>query len=221
MPVSNFGRNIKALREAKGLTQTELADMLGVSLWSVSGWEAKGRLPRQETLTDIAARFNVSTDDLVKENGYYAKARNGTPILAAKASDTFLPLVGTAPAGEPKEAIEYASEKLWCPPEYCADNNFYIQVKGDSMNRALPDGSFVLIDTSQEVKSGDIALVKVNGDEATIKRVRITEGLLILEPESTNESHRRRIIDATDPNAPEVRLIGRVAFAIVYGKGAV
>ncbi len=44
------------------------------------------------------------------------------------------------------------------------------------MNKVLSDGSLVLIDMHIEVQSGNIALVKVNGDEATIKRVKLTDG---------------------------------------------
>lgn len=87
------------------------------------------------------------------------------------------------------------------------------------MDRVLPNNSYALIDTTREVMSGDIALVKVNGDEATIKRVRIVDGVIFLEPESTNPVHRRRVIDETDPDAPAVRLLGRVVFASVAVNG--
>ena len=87
-------------------------------------------------------------------------------------------------------------------------------VRGDSMNLVLPEGCYAYIAPSDElaVNSGDIAAVKVNGDEATVKRVRIYDDLVILEPESTNQDHKRRIIDKTDPDAPEVRILGRVVW---------
>ena len=87
-----------------------------------------------------------------------------------------------------------------------------MRVHGDSMDKVLPDGSYALIDTSGEVVSGNIALVKVNGDEATIKRVKLMDGAVFLEPESSNPEHRRRVIDETNPDSPEVRLIGRVVY---------
>ena len=41
----NFGNKIKSLREEKGLTQKELADMLGTSLKTISNYEVKGTRP--------------------------------------------------------------------------------------------------------------------------------------------------------------------------------
>lgn len=87
-----------------------------------------------------------------------------------------------------------------------------MRVHGDSMDKVLPDGSYALIDVHNEVSSGNVALVKVNGDEATIKRVKLMDGAVFLEPESSNPEHRRRVIDETNPDSPEVRLIGRVVY---------
>ena len=82
------------------------------------------------------------------------------------------------------------------------------------MNKVLPDGCYAYIAPAEELEihSGDIAAVKVNGDEATVKRVKLYDDLVILEPESTNPEHKRRIIDSNDPDAPYVRLLGRVVW---------
>lgn len=96
--------------------------------------------------------------------------------IVPKSADTFLPIAGIAPAGDPQQAIEQTNETAWCPPEFCKEGNFFVVVHGDSMNKDLSDGSLVLIDMHIEVQSGNIALVKVNGDEATIKRVKLTDG---------------------------------------------
>lgn len=228
-----FGRNIKALREDEDLTQTEFGERLGVSTNTVSRWEIRGMQPRRLMLDLIASEFNVSNEDLVSQYGYYFKKYGNVnaqlysketgkpisepitmPIRAAMPAATTLPIADVTHACDTSPAYEVTGDVQWCPPEYAKEGNFYIRVSGDSMNNVLMDGQCALIDTHHEVKSGDIALVKVNGDDATIKRVRLLDGVIFLEPDSTNPAHKRRIIDETDPDSPEVRLIGKVVYAI-------
>lgn len=45
-----FGEKIQALRKAKGISQTELGQSVGVSLRTVRGWEVEGRYPKQRSL---------------------------------------------------------------------------------------------------------------------------------------------------------------------------
>ena len=214
MKFNAFGRNIRAMREDKNMTQQGLAEYLDMSTTMISLWETKGSQPKsKKTIKALCDLFNVNEQDLFGySDGYYAKTRGVIEHITPQSSDTYLPVAGVAPAGEPNIAIEQTGETLWCPPEFCREGNFFVRVHGDSMNKVLPDGSYALIDTSGEVMSGNIALVKVNGDEATIKRVKLMDGAVFLEPESSNPEHRRRVIDETNPDSPEVRLIGRVMY---------
>ena len=45
-----FGEKIKSLRKSKGMNQTQLANILGVSLRTIRGWETEGRYPKQHEL---------------------------------------------------------------------------------------------------------------------------------------------------------------------------
>ncbi len=60
-----FGENLKKLRKEKDITQESLADYLGVSFQAVSKWERGDTYPDITVLPEIAAFFNVSTDDLL------------------------------------------------------------------------------------------------------------------------------------------------------------
>ena len=59
-----FGERLKHYRKQKGLTQQELADLLGVSNKSVSRWES-GSYPDVATLGPLAAALGVTVDDLL------------------------------------------------------------------------------------------------------------------------------------------------------------
>lgn len=211
--METIGRNLKALREREGITQQQLADALGVTVTSVSGWETRGTYPRKSAVDAIKHTYNVTEDDLFSStHGLYAKLYGLTPITP-QASDSYAPVFGIIAAGDPSEAFEQTGETHWVSPEVQQryPDGFFLRVIGDSMDRVLPDSCYAYI-APCEVKSGDIAAVKVNGDEATIKRVRLTDGLVILEPESSNSEHRRRIIDEHDPDAPYVRMLGKVVW---------
>ena len=91
-------------------------------------------------------------------------------------------------------------------------NGFFLTVSGDSMDKIMPDGSLVYFDKDAEVRSGDIVAVTVNGDDATMKRIFFAGDTIVLHPESNNPSHRDRSIDANDPDAPNVRVLGKAVW---------
>lgn len=209
-----FARNIKALREDSGLTQVELGKKLETESMTISRWERSEIVrPHPKTVEQLCEYFGVSSGDLLSENGYYAKTR-GVSTIAPRPATGSLPIVGAAHAGDPSPAYELDGGTLDCPEEYCREGNFFIRINGDSMDRQLVDGTYALIDVHAQVKSGDIALVKVNGDDATVKRVKLLDGIAVLEPDSSNPSHRRRMIDSSDPESPEVRILGKVVYAV-------
>ena len=209
-----FARNIKALREDSGLTQVELGKKLETESMTISRWERSEIVrPHPKTVEQLCEYFGVTSGDLLSENGYYAKTR-GMSTIAPRPATGSLPIIGAAHAGDPCPAYEVDGGTLDCPEEYCREGNFFIRINGDSMDRQLVDGTYALIDVHAQVKSGDIALVKVNGDDATVKRVKFMDGIAVLEPDSSNPSHRRRMIDSSDPESPEVRILGKVVYAV-------
>ena len=58
--------NIKKLREKKGITQQELADVLGVAQSTVAMWESNKSLPRVDTLKAIAKALGCTIDELLE-----------------------------------------------------------------------------------------------------------------------------------------------------------
>lgn len=58
--------NIKKIREKKGITQQELATVLGVGQSTVAMWETNNSLPRAEKLPAIAKALGCTIDELLK-----------------------------------------------------------------------------------------------------------------------------------------------------------
>ena len=64
---SDFGERLKRLRQARDLTQQQLADALGCSQRAIVYYEKDGKYPPAATVVRLAALFGVSSDDLMAE----------------------------------------------------------------------------------------------------------------------------------------------------------
>ena len=62
-----IGTKIKTLRAAKGMSQNELADSIGVSRQAITKWETDNGVPEIENLSAISKLFDIPIDALVKE----------------------------------------------------------------------------------------------------------------------------------------------------------
>ena len=190
-------------RDDAGMTQQQVADAIGVTTTGYQNWEY-GKTPiKASALRDLSRLFGCTTDYLL----------DMSPVCAAvPCSSRSLPVFGRIAAGTPREAL-YQSEDTHETPEtlYNAHRNaFWLTVSGNSMNRLFPDGSLVLIDPDADVRDGDVAVVFVNGDDATVKRIYMEGDAIRLHPESYDPEYRDRVIDSTDSDAPSVRIIGKV-----------
>lgn len=63
--MENLGETIKALRLEKGLTQPQLAQLIGVSNGIISIWENNVNEPKASYIKKLAETLNVSADYLL------------------------------------------------------------------------------------------------------------------------------------------------------------
>ena len=219
MATTNFSRNIKALRDIHRISQEQLADAVGVIQGTVSAWETGAtQRPRQkEVVQALCDVYNLTEQDLFGfSDGLYAKVNGLKHIAEAVPVDSYAPVVGDIAGGDPREAFEITDERHYVDPDIKAryPDGVFFRVSGESMNRVLPDGCYAFLarQVDHPAKSGDVVAVKVNGDEATIKRIKFFEGVIILEPDSTDPQYKRIVIDESNPDAPYVRIIGKVVW---------
>ena len=81
-----FSLNIEYLRKSKVLTQSQLADNVGITPTAVSAWENKKSYPSALTLLKLSQLFNVSLDDLLKKD-LARVGDNPTPNQASLKND--------------------------------------------------------------------------------------------------------------------------------------
>jgi repressor LexA len=126
----------------------------------------------------------------------------GTASLPDRLRD--VPVLGRIAAGTPILAAEHVEEVLPLPVDLIGnDPVFLLEVKGDSMIGAgIFEGDLVAIRSQKDARDGEIVAALVNGEEATVKRLRRRDGKVILESE--NPAYEPMVF--TD----EVELVGKV-----------
>ena len=160
--MARFGDKLKSLRIKRGLTQEELAEILGTSKQVISRYENNLRSPKVDVVQDYAEKLNVSV--MYFSDNSIPTAENIIPMPKMRK----IPLIGTIACGTPILAVENIKDQVDVPEHIHAD--FALRCKGDSMIDAdIQDGDIVYIRQQDEVDPGQIAAVLVE-DEATLKR---------------------------------------------------
>ena len=117
------------------------------------------------------------------------------------------PLLGTVRAGLPMYAEENIEGYIPITRKDGA-RYFWLRVRGDSMNAVgISENDEILVREQPEVENGQLAVVMVNGDEATVKYFRQEGSLVVLTPTSFNPVHQPQIYDL---KRVQVRVVGLV-----------
>lgn len=170
----SIGSNIKNLRKSKGLNQLELAEKLDVTDKAVSTWENNYKIPRMGTIEKMCALFGVKKSEILDDEDINSFNKDNVCKI---------PVLGTVRAGYPTEAVENIIDYEEISEDMAHQGDFFaLQVKGDSMEPRFSDGDVVIVRKQEDVDNGDIAIMLVNGDEATIKKVQKFNGGINLIP---------------------------------------
>jgi repressor LexA len=118
-----------------------------------------------------------------------------------------LPLLGKIAAGVPIEAMGQERDRLMIPEALLgAGEHYVLEVEGDSMiNAGILDGDYVLIKKTETAQSGEIIVALIEGDTATLKRLRKKGASIALE--AANPAYETRIYKS-DEIAIQGRLVG-------------
>lgn len=184
------------------------ASKIGVSKQTAGNWLKGRNTPDIEMIAKISEVFGVSVSDIF---GGYAGAEQ---LGDASVVYIEVPLFGSIAAGTPIEMVPIADE-FPIPSVLKAKypKAFLLKVKGNSMNRRIPNGSYALVDPTQvDVVDGKPYAVCVNGYEATIKRVVKLANGIELDPDSTDPTYHPVVYDYGKEDTEEITIIGRVVW---------
>lgn len=202
-----IGDRIRECRISKRKTLEQVADAVGVSRQTMSRYETGviGNIP-SDKIEAIAKYLNTTPSSLM---GWDGDPKNEIhPYIPTYR----IPILGRISAGLPLYADEniegYMMTELNGGAEY-----FALRVRGDSMTAArIYDGDILVVRRQDHVENGQIAVVLVNGDEATVKKFYRTDTTVSLVPQSLNPEHQMQIYDVSKT---EIKVLGLVVQIVI------
>lgn len=170
----NVGQRIKELRKEKGLTQEELGLLIGVKKSAVAKYE-NNRVEnlKRTTIKKLADVFDVSPSIFIideEETVIYNKVFK-------------IPVFKTVPCGVPMAVIEWIVDYEKIDEKAISNGSFYgLRALDDSMYPNIMEDDILIIKQTSIVDSGKIAIVKVNEEEATCKKIIISDSGITIVP---------------------------------------
>lgn len=178
------------------VTNDDIAEQVGVNKSTVSRWlKEDTRVMKPAVIEKLSFMLGVDVEALLKESNRFEK-----------------PILGDAKAGYGLFAEENLSGY-----EEVSKNDFYrgdyfLRVNGESMTGArIHDQDLIYVKQCDDVESGTIAVVLIEGREVTVKRVIKKGSLLILE--AANPSVPARYFTQEEVEELPVQIIGKVLYS--------
>lgn len=217
---------LKELRKEKGLKQSEVANYLGVSTQAYSSYETGAREPGLDIVLKLADLFGVSTDTILGRPETEAAPEPGwkvidpadfppqvvarQPLPDLEQETALIPILGSVRAGYDNFAEENHEGDFAVDPRLKSmhPEAFVLTVRGDSMEPEIHHGDLVICLPDAEIRSNDVAIVCVNGEIGTVKRVRFDRTGLTLIP--ANPRYKQLHYSPEDVESLPVTLQARV-----------
>lgn len=170
-----FAKNLKYYMEINNKTRYDLCKDLNLPYTTFAEWYHGKIYPRIDKIEMLANYFNIKKSDLIEEKNKIDAL--GNPVVP-------LPLVGSVKAG-----YNYLAQENWIgtvdvETSLVGDGKDYfaLKVKGDSMAPVFLEDDIVIIKKQNDCENNEYAVVIINGDEGTLKKIKKTDSGIILQP---------------------------------------
>lgn len=199
-----FAKNLNYYMNMNKKDRSDIARDLDLPYTTVTSW-CKGEFyPRIDKIQLLANYFGIQKSDLVESQFYKDEKIYKIPVL------------GTVKAGynwlAEENIIDYITVKDYIPN---VNEYFALRITGDSMLPLLSDGDLVIVHDQDDVESGQTAVILINGEEATVKRlIKTNEGI---ELHAMNPYYPVKKFSFEDIKNIPVKIIGRVREAKIKG----
>ena len=196
-------QSINSLAEIFGVAPSYLTGWSRPTICEISTPTGKRYLEGDDLPIDTSVTMYVDPDDPEQRKMLEAMGFHNRP------QGVRIPVYGAVAAGIPLDAIqdiedyEEITEDMARVGEYAA-----LKIKGNSMLPRFTPGDVVIVRLQDDVDTGDIAIVMVNGDEATCKKIKKTpEGVMLI---STNPEYEPMFFTNQEIKDKPVRIWGKV-----------
>jgi transcriptional regulator with XRE-family HTH domain len=212
MPVG-YQEQLKTLRKKRGLSQAQLAELVGVEQPTIQRWESGSRMPDLDNLQMLARALGTTPGSLLDGDSVVSIG----PTLFIK---------GSVAAGVWQAAAEWP-ESDWqtftgrSDVDASIEHRFGLRVVGDSMDLLYPHGSIIecvsTFGRAEALPGRRVVIVRKNDlqeYEATVKELVEQDGDVWAVPRSTNPAHRPFKINEPEEGILETRIVAVVVASI-------
>ena len=179
----SFGKTIKRIRLAQGLTQDDLYERVDLELSAglISRIENDRNVPSLTTARAVCDALGVSVSDVLVE------ADGGTPVEIYKQTAAYVPVVSWVQAGNFNDSPPAHMASSWIPFDSKRNNLYALKVQGDSMTSAtglsFPEGVHIIVDPGRQPENKSLVIARIDGsNEATFKQLIMDGPFVYLRP---------------------------------------
>ena len=206
----DIGTIITKYCDEHGMSSTEFANRVGVSrayiymLKRGKRYKAeKDVIPSVDTIEKLAKAMMMSSGELMA----LITEKDKTEHKEGKSAS--IPLVGRVAAGMPIHAEDNIIGYVDIPKRVAEQNDmFALLIKGNSMYPEIKDGDIVVVRKQGFVENWDIAIVRINGEDATCKRIEKTDEGITLLP--INPEYESKHFSKKEVETLPVEIVGKV-----------
>lgn len=212
--MTKFGDQLRKLRRERGMSQEDLAKLLGTSKQVISRYETGQRSPKITVASDYAMKLGIPLSELEGSSDSHVESQFPLPsnlIPIAQMPHHRVPLIGSVAAGEPIIADQQYDVYVDSPDQ--AD--YALTIEGDSMEPLYQNGDVVYIKCQDDVDDGRIAVVLLDDSAALQHIYHAQDGLLLV---SENAKYPPRLVSFSEYDV--IRILGIVVgYTRMYRKG--
>lgn len=203
-----FKKRIKEVRQRLNLNKVEMAKKLKVAEGTIRNWESGKSEPNFKRAREIAHVLDVDENWLIGVDDSSDVSQD---------DEVTLNYYGTVAAGN-FETVPLEDGNIKVPKSAFknakAEDCFALKVNGDSMNKVLSNGSYIVIHdyrniTTPVLNTSDLLLIR-NGSGHTIKRVRLTDTKIHFEPDSYIDEFKTETYDRD--LSEDIEVVGKVIY---------
>ena len=158
-----FSKNLRKYMDLYQKSRNDICKDLGFAYTTFTSWETGVNYPRIDKIEMMADYFHIEKSDLIEDK---------TDKPSSSAKGIHIPVLGRVAAGIPIEAITDIEDWEKIPQNMAKTGEYFaLKIAGKSMEPRMMDGDVVIVRRQPDVDSGDIAVVLVNGNDATVKQI--------------------------------------------------
>lgn len=194
-----YAKILREYKQKNGLTNEQVAKQLNVDTSTVSRIvSGSSKFVNSATKDRISKLIDVDIEDI--DNHFLSFKK---------------PLLGQVKAGYDLFVEENLEDYIPVSSEDNINGDFFLRVSGDSMTGSkIFDGDLLFVKQSDNVIDGELAIVLIENNEVTVKRINRKNNMLILE--ATNPEYENHYYTAEEVSSIPIRIIGKVIYSKTF-----